>query len=98
MFLVSWIATIVYYALLVFVFAMWGRLVVDFIRAFAQRWRPTGVLLVLVNVIYSITDPPLKRVRRVVKPISLGAVALDFAWTVVMLAAVFAMYVTLLFR
>ncbi len=98
MFVVSWIATIIYYVLLIFVFAMWGRLIVDFIRAFKQSWRPAGPLLVVVNLIYTITDPPLKRVRRFVKPISFGAVALDFGWTVVMLAAVFAMYVTLLFR
>lgn len=83
---------IVYLALLVFVFAMWGRLIFDFIQAFARSWRPRGPILVVVSFIYTVTDKPLRFVRRFIKPISFGAIALDFGWTVVMLAAIFAMY------
>lgn len=87
------LGVILYYALLVFVFAMWGRLILDFIRAFRPGWRPNSFLLVISGVIYSLTDPPLKVVRRWVKPMSFGAVALDFGWTIVMLAAIVAMYI-----
>ena len=83
---------IVYLALLVFVFAMWGRLILDFVQAFARSWRPRGPILVVVSFIYTVTDKPLRFVRRFIKPISFGAIALDFGWTVVMLAAIFAMY------
>ncbi len=93
MFVVSWIAAIVYYALLVFVFAMWGRLILDFVQALRRSWRPRGPLLVIVNFIYTVTDPPLKRVRRIIRPVSFGAISLDFGWTLVMLAAIFGMYV-----
>lgn len=87
------IGLILYYALMVFVIAMWGRLILDFIRAFRPGWRPVSFVLVLSGIIYAVTDPPLKLVRRWVKPMSLGAVALDFGWTVVMLAAIVAMYI-----
>ncbi len=91
--MIWWIAELVYLALLVFVFAMWGRLIFDFVQAFARSWRPRGPILVVVSFIYTVTDKPLRFVRRFIKPISFGAIALDFGWTVVMLAAIFAMYV-----
>ena len=93
----SWLATAIYYALLVFVFVMWGRLIADFGRALRPGWRPQGVVLVVLNLVYAITDPPIRLVRRVVKPIRFGNIALDFAWTVVLLIAIIAMYATLAF-
>ena len=91
--MISILAAIIYYALLIFVFAMWGRLIFDFVQAFARSWRPRGFILIIVSFIYTVTDKPLRFVRRFIKPISFGAIALDFGWTVVMLAAIFAMYV-----
>lgn len=87
------LGVVLYYALLVFVIAMWARLILDFLRAMRPGWRPPSFLLVLSGVVYSITDPPMKAVRRFVKPMSFGAIALDFGWTVVMLAAIVAMYI-----
>jgi YggT family protein len=84
---------VLYYALLVFVIAMWARLILDFMRSMRPGWRPPSFLLVLSGAVYTITDPPLKAVRRFVKPVSFGAIALDFGWTVVMLAAIILMYV-----
>ena len=84
---------VLYYALLVFVIAMWARLILDFMRSMRPGWRPPSFLLVLSGAVYTITDPPLKAVRRFVKPVSFGAIALDFGWTVVMLATIILMYV-----
>jgi YggT family protein len=87
------VGVILYYALLVFVIAMWARLILDFLRAMRPGWRPPSFLLVVSGIVYAITDPPMKSVRRFVKPMSFGAIALDFGWTVVMLAAIVLMYV-----
>lgn len=86
------LGVILYYALLVFVIAMWARLILDFLRSMRPGWRPPSLLLAISGVVYSLTDPPLKSVRRFVKPISFGAIALDFGWTVVLLGAIVAMY------
>lgn len=85
--IILWIINL---ALFIFIAAMWGRLILDFVQAFARSWRPRGPFLVVVSLIYAVTDRPLRFVRRFVKPISLGAIALDFGWTIVMLAALFA--------
>jgi YggT family protein len=93
--LISLVATIVYYALNVFVVFMWARLIIDLIRGVRPDWRPRSVLLVLLNVVYAVTDPPMRAVRKVVKPIRTGAIAFDLSWTIVLLAAIIGMYVAL---
>ena len=56
-----------------------GRLVFEYIRMFARDWRPTGVILMLAEVIYSLTDPPLRLFRRLLPPIRFGSVAFDLS-------------------
>lgn len=71
----SWVV-FVYLLLLV------ARLVLDWVQVFARDWRPRGALLVVCEVVYSATDPPLKVLRRVLPSIRLGAVAIDLAFPV----------------
>jgi len=92
---VSLIATIVYVALTIFFVLMWARFILDLARTFARNWRPRGIGLVLAEAVFSITDPPIKAVRRVVPPLRVGGAALDFAWSIVMLAVVILISVTL---
>jgi len=86
--LVSLIATIAYWALLLFFLLMWGRFVLDLAQSFSRGWRPRGPVLVLAEIAYTVTDPPIKAVRRVLPPVRLGSVALDFGWSLIMLAVV----------
>jgi YggT family protein len=70
--------------LVVFLFlvVLLGRLVLDWVQAFARDWRPRGVLLVVAEVVYTITDPPLKALRKVIPPLQLGSLRLDLAFLV----------------
>ena len=61
------------------------RFVVDWIQVFARSWQPSGLVLVLLEVVYSITDPPILAFRRVFKPIRIGGVALDLSFLAVLL-------------
>lgn len=78
-------ATIVYYLLLLYSFVMWGRFILDLVRNFSRGWRPRGFTLVLSEIIYALTDPPIRLVRRIVPTIRIGGFALDFAWSIVMI-------------
>ena len=89
------VATLVYVALNIFFLVMWARFVLDLARNFARQWRPRGFGLVLAELAYTITDPPIKAVRRVIPPVRIGGVALDFAWSIVMLACIILISVTL---
>ena len=71
--------------LVVFFLTMWVRLVLDWVRVLQPKWRPHGPALVLAEAAYSITDPPIKVVRRIVPPIRVGTARLEFSWSIVML-------------
>ena len=92
--IVSVIATICYYLLLLYFFVLWARFVLDLLRNFARSWRPRGVGLIVAEVVFSLTDRPIRAVRRVVPPIRLGGAALDFAWSIVMLVVIILIYIT----
>ena len=62
------------------------RLVVEWVQMFARSWRPTGPILVVLEVVYTITDPPILFVRRFVPPLRLGSVMLDTSFLIVLVA------------
>jgi YggT family protein len=72
------------------------RFVLDLVQSFARDWRPRGVVLVLAEVVYSITDPPLRALRRLIPPLALGAVRLDMAFLVLWLICIVLMRVLVL--
>jgi YggT family protein len=90
---VSGIFTILYFLLLLYFFVMWGRFALDIVQAYNRSWRPRGGLLVASEVVYTVTDPPIRAVRRALPPLRMGPVALDFGWTIVMLVVIIAMTV-----
>ncbi len=79
-------ADIVRFVVFIFFVVLIGRLVLDWVQVFAREWRPRGVLLVVAEAIYSITDPPLKALRRVVPPLQLGSIRLDLAFLILFFA------------
>lgn len=74
---------IIYWGLNLFLIALIGRLILDYVRIFSPNWRPRGIVLALAELIYSITDRPLRFVRQFVPPLRLGAVSLDLSFIVV---------------
>jgi YggT family protein len=84
---VTILATVALYILWVFVGLMFLRLIVDWTMMFARNWRPSGALAAVLEVAYSVTDPPLRALRRVIPPLRLGSFAVDLAFIVVFIAA-----------
>ncbi|WP_026411497.1 YggT family protein [Actinomadura oligospora] len=75
------VGLILQYVLYLFLLFLIGRLVLEVLRSFAREWRPTGVVLVIAETVYTVTDPPLKFLRRFIPPVRLGNVALDLSFT-----------------
>jgi YggT family protein len=65
-----------------FLFALLGRLIFDYVQMFSKTWRPGGLVLYLVEAIYTITDKPMQFVGRFVPPLRLGAISLDMSFIV----------------
>jgi len=76
---VSIVVTVLLFALQLFVFVLIARVVLEMVQSFARTWRPTGFVLVLAEIVYTITDPPLRFLRRFIKPVRLGSIALDLS-------------------
>lgn len=62
------------------------RLVVDWVQVFARQWSPKGPLLVVLEGVYTATDPPIKVVRKWVPTVRIGQVGLDLSFMIVFLA------------
>lgn len=58
------------------------RVILDWIQLFARQWRPSGVVLVIANVVYGLTDPPLNWLRRLVPVLRMGAMGIDLSFLV----------------
>ena len=70
------------YVLTIYLVLLIGRMIFGWIQVFARDWRPTGIVLVLAEAIFTVTDPPLKFLRRFIPPLRLGMVALDLSFMV----------------
>jgi YggT family protein len=70
-------------ALQLFVLALFGRLILDYIRIFAPQWRPRGLILAIAEAIYAITDPVMRFVRRFIPPLRVGPVAIDLSFILI---------------
>jgi YggT family protein len=80
---VSPVASVLLTVLTVFWLLLIVRLIFEWVFMFARSFRPSGALAGLLEIVYSITDPPVNAVRRVLPPLRLGGVALDLSLLVV---------------
>ncbi len=69
-----------------FKIALFLRIIIDYIRMFARSWRPNTLLLAIFEVIFTVTEPPMRFVRRFVPPLRIGGVALDLSFIVLLIA------------
>lgn len=84
------IGTILSGLISLYLYVLVARAVLSIVPLFAPDWRPKGVVLVLAEAVYTVTDPPLRALGRVVKPVRLGTVSLDLGfillWVLLLLA------------
>jgi YggT family protein len=76
---------ILVYLLSIYSFLLLLRLVIEVVKSFAREWFPTGILAILLETVFIVTDPPLKLLRKMIPPVSLGPVRLDLSYIVLFL-------------
>ena len=80
------VGVLLLFVLNIFLGLLFVRLVVDWVQVFARSWTPKGPVLVVLEAVYSVTDPPILFVRRFVPPLRLGSIALDTSFLIVLVA------------
>ena len=83
--MVSAVAQILSLVLWLFLALLFVRFIVDWVQVFARSWTPSGPILVVLEVVYTITDPPINFFRRFIPPLRLGSVALDLSFMIVLI-------------
>jgi YggT family protein len=73
---------VLYYVLTIYLVILIARMVVTWIQMFARQWVPRGVILIIAEGIFTATDPPLKFLRRYIRPLRIGTVAIDLSFMV----------------
>ncbi len=71
-----------------------SRVIVEFIRSFARDWRPTGFVVIVLELVFTITDPPVKLLRRLIPPVNLGGIRLDLSIMVLLFIVFILMTIT----
>jgi len=79
---VQYLREVLTYVLTIYLVILVGRMIFGWVQVFARDWRPAGILLVLAEAIFTVTDPPLKFLRRFIPPLRLGMVAMDLSFMV----------------
>jgi YggT family protein len=70
------------YVLWIYLLILVGRMVFTWVQTFSRSWAPTGVLLVIAEFVFTLTDPPLRFLRRYIRPLRMGSLALDLSFMV----------------
>ena len=79
--------------LTLYIIVLIARLVLEYIPLFNRSWRPRGAGLIAAEVVYTITDPPIRFFRKLVPPLRIGTIALDLGFTLTMLVVLILMAV-----
>jgi YggT family protein len=82
---VTIVVIVLTYILVLYLLLLIGRLIIDMLQAYSRTWTPSGILARVAEVVYTVTDPPLRFLRRYIPPVRLGNVALDLSYTLLFL-------------
>ncbi|NNG18583.1 YggT family protein [Naumannella sp. ID2617S] len=82
------IGQIIDFVLLAYIAVLLARMVLSWVPMFAPDWRPRGPLLVVAEAIYTVTDPPLRALRKVIPPVRIGNAMLDLGFMVLWLGVI----------
>ncbi len=73
-------------ALLLYVWLLFGRLIISIVFRMSPNARPTGVGLVFLETVMTLTDPPVKFFRRLLPNVRIFGVELDLSLAASILA------------
>jgi YggT family protein len=85
---VSIVIIVLEYVLWLYLLLLIGRLIIDVLQQYSRTWTPSGPLAVIAEIIFTATDPPLRLLRRYIRPVKLGSVALDLSYTLLFLVII----------
>ena len=71
---------VIYYVLWIFLLTLFARMILSWVPVLVRDWQPRGPVLVAAEIVYSLSDRPLRALRKVLRPVRIGNVLLDLAF------------------
>jgi YggT family protein len=79
----STLGSAITFVLQLFIISLFARVILDYVRIFSPSWRPKGIVLVIAEAVYGITDPVMRFVRRFIPSLRIGPVAVDISFILI---------------
>ena len=77
---VQLVGSLIQSVLWIFLLLLFARMILSWVPVLVRDWEPHGPVLVVAELVYSVTDPPLRALRKVLRPVRVGNVQLDLAF------------------
>ncbi|WP_328344414.1 YggT family protein [Micromonospora sp. NBC_00421] len=77
--MLSIVFQLLYLILYLFLIVLLARFVLSAVLQYGRRWQPGRGASAGLESVWSVTDPPLKALRRVIPPLRIGTVSIDLA-------------------
>ncbi|MBR6434081.1 MAG: YggT family protein [Aeriscardovia sp.] len=77
-----WLLEVIRWLIDVYLAILVVRMVIDWILVLARRWSPRGLMSDVIRIVYELTEPPLRWLRRWIPSVPLGPVRLDVSFLV----------------
>lgn len=77
--MLSNVLQVVHLVLYLFLVTLFARFVMSAVLQYGRRWHPGRGAAAALEVVWTVTDPPLKALRRVIPPLRVGTVSIDLA-------------------
>ena len=77
--MISVLFQVLYLLLYFFLITLLARFVLSAVLQYGRRWQPGRGAAAGLEAVWTVTDPPLKALRRVIPPLRIGNVSFDLA-------------------
>ncbi len=77
--------TVLGFVIWLYLMVLTVRAVLSVVPLLIRDWQPRGWVLVVAELVYTLTDPPLRWLRRVLPPVRVGGVQWDLGFLVLFL-------------
>jgi YggT family protein len=80
------------YVLTLYLVVLIGCMILSWIMAFVRPWYPARPIKLVAETIFTLTDPPLKLLRRYIPPLRIGTMSLDLSFMVLFIVVLILLY------
>ncbi|OFK66170.1 MULTISPECIES: YggT family protein [Corynebacterium] len=81
----SALGSILLVAVSLYSWVLLARIVIEMIQSFSRQFNPPRWFMMVAEVLFVVTDPPVKALRKVIPPLQLGGITLDVSIIVLFL-------------